>query len=88
MYVDSILKMSLARCGSVSARTRMYFRRLMVMYVDVDAVGDVTWENAWDPYTSRGSFWARPCVVKRIQGVTVRLSNASISAKFDIIRHR
>ncbi|MPC82781.1 hypothetical protein E2C01_077463 [Portunus trituberculatus] len=28
-YVDSILKMSLARCGPVSARTGMYFWRLM-----------------------------------------------------------
>ncbi|MPC50231.1 hypothetical protein E2C01_044055 [Portunus trituberculatus] len=29
-YVHSILMMSLARCGSVSGRTGMYFRRLMV----------------------------------------------------------
>ncbi|MPC51776.1 hypothetical protein E2C01_045631 [Portunus trituberculatus] len=28
-YEDSILRMSLARCSSISARTGMYFRRLM-----------------------------------------------------------
>ncbi|MPC10675.1 hypothetical protein E2C01_003317 [Portunus trituberculatus] len=32
-YVDSILKMSLVRCSSVSVRTGMYFRRLMVRYL-------------------------------------------------------
>ncbi|MPC46811.1 hypothetical protein E2C01_040539 [Portunus trituberculatus] len=34
---------------------------------------------------THGSFWARPCVVKRIQGVITRLSNASISTSSDIV---
>ncbi|MPC41134.1 hypothetical protein E2C01_034719 [Portunus trituberculatus] len=37
-YFYAILKMSLVRCGSVSARTGMYFRRLMVRCVGVDDV--------------------------------------------------
>ncbi|MPC71323.1 hypothetical protein E2C01_065600 [Portunus trituberculatus] len=56
-------QISPSRCGSVSARTRMYFRRLMMS----------------------GSFWACPCVVKRIQGVIELLSNVSLSTSFDVV---
>ncbi|MPC47655.1 hypothetical protein E2C01_041409 [Portunus trituberculatus] len=44
-YVDSILKVLLARCGSVSARTGMYFKRLMETFINLTVTAVNEFEN-------------------------------------------